>query len=842
MRNHDFDVWLERGYRKTDGAPLDSATRVARASGVQRLERALGDLDEHWARDGGRTVVEKLTFSRADCARGRPLPPGIRIDGDVYTGVATLRRSAVLYFQFCAACPQGTAAPTPQKAPLASPPATAVRSAPPTPTPRERPEPAPRNVLPLEGRRAPWPHSSRQTAAWYSGTREEFLASTQDAIADRLAGRAASESLTIEPAQTTEWKQSVAVLQRNLNENVSILRRALLDPVCEAVHHVILEYSFRRRGLRMDCLLIAEGALFVVEFKRTKLERADHDQVMNYAVNLIEFHRATQDWCAQGNAIVVPVLALTEGQIPARIDWPGFAGHHWTALARKPLPCDQETLRDALALGLEHRRSKARVSGESWLDSTFRPSSSILDATLSLYGNHDVVAIDDHAAPKAAIDAATQEIREHIDSALKANAYHIVFLSGAPGSGKTLVGLDLVMRGSQARGSVFVTGNAPLVDVLNKALSTSYRAQGRASASWAPTGYPRSDAQFVSSAATFKIVKAHDFLGKRGDAHRQEDGRVLVFDEAQRTYEKGRMVMGEKLAEHEADLILDVQRKAFPQGGAVVVALVGHNQAINRGERGIVAWLEAARRLGWSFSISDETLELAEFQQDSGWTGDPRRRRLEHGHLRQSMRYYRNAAVEEWADAVLLGDASKAQALATGIAQHGDTIRLTRSLDAARRWARHRAVGSERAGLIASGQARRLAAEGLFVDYKPDIATWMLAPSSDIRSSNALETVQNQYQVQGLELDHCIVCWDADLRREGSTWAAYKLSGSDWQRDGMLTVAQSGYRVLLTRARKGMLLFVPVGDPTGEDATRDPAFYDGVWEFLLACGALPLDS
>jgi len=172
--------------------------------------------------------------------------------------------------------------------------------------------------------------------------------------------------------------------------------------------------------------------------------------------------------------------------------------------------------------------------------------------------------------------------------------------------------------------------------------------------------------------------------------------------------------------------------------------------------------------------------------------------------------------------------------------QHGNIVWITRNLILARQWAKSRTIGSQRAGLIASGQARRLAAEGLFVDYKPDIATWMLAPSTDVRSSNALETVQNQYQVQGLELDHCIVCWDADLRREAGNWAAYKLSGSDWNRDKLIEVALNSYRVLLTRARKGMVVFVPTGDLTGIDKTRHVDFYDGVWKFLLECGAREL--
>lgn len=354
------------------------------------------------------------------------------------------------------------------------------------------------------------------------------------------------------------------------------------------------------------------------------------------------------------------------------------------------------------------------------------------------------------------------------------------------------------------------------------------------------TGYCRADARLVASAASYKIVKAHNFLGKRSIAHRQEDGRVLVFDEAQRTYEKGRLVLGEKLLDHEADLILAAQQSTYPTGGAVVVALIGHNQAINRGEKGIVAWFEAVERKGWTFSIANETLDLLESHERQKWATHPRRTTLKNGHLHQSMRYYRNSKLEEWAGAVLDGHVPLAQSLAGIMEKHENTVWVTRSLADAKRWARYFTIGSQRSGLIASGQARRLASEGLFVDYKPDIATWMLAPSSDVRASNALETVQNQYQIQGLELDYSIVCWDADLRREMDQWCAYKLSGSDWQKDSLIGIAKNGYRVLLTRARKGMVIFVPMGDVSGEDVTRKVAFYDEVWAFLKTCGAKEL--
>jgi len=677
--------------------------------------------------------------------------------------------------------------------------------------------------------------------AWYFGTREEFLATSKDSIADQLAGRAASESLEIESYQNQEWRTSIDLLQRALDERVPILRAALQSPQGKRIRHVILEFDFRRRGLRMDCLLLADGVLFVVEFKRSKLQASDRDQVMTYAINLVEFHAATQT-LSQGpeGIIVVPVLTLTEGRLKKRPHWTGLGGHSWTAVANRPLESDAHSLVDVFQLAFENRRSDRGIDLAEWLRSPFRPSSSILDATLSLYGNHDVSAIAEHAAPAEEIRSSVAEIRVLIDKVLREKCYHVVFLSGAPGAGKTLVGLELVLRGSHAGESVFVTGNAPLVEVLNKALAQSFRGQSKSSVSWAHTGYKRDDAKFVTSTANYKIVKAHNFLGKRTEVHGQEDGRVMIFDEAQRTYEKGKMVLREKLPDHEADLILETQRNAYPTGGAVVVALIGHNQAINGGEMGIQAWLDAIDRKGWSFSISDNTLDLAEIKDCSRWRNHERRWVLKSGHLNQSMRYYRNAEMEQWAGCVLEGNVSGARLAADELEKRSDCVWITRSLSEARTWARRQTVGTQRCGLIASGQARRLAAEGLFVDLKPSIADWMLAPSSDVRSSNALETVQNQFQVQGLELDFCVVCWDADLRREGEKWAAYKLSGSNWQKDALLEVAKNSYRVLLTRARKGMIIFVPFGDMSGEDKTRLRSLYDGVYQFLIGCGAKEL--
>ena len=253
-----------------------------------------------------------------------------------------------------------------------------------------------------------------------------------------------------------------------------------------------------------------------------------------------------------------------------------------------------------------------------------------------------------------------------------------------------------------------------------------------------------------------------------------------------------------------------------------MIALLGQNQAINSGERGATAWFEAAERHSWTYAISDRTLTLPELAGATRWHDHPLRVPMAHGHLDHSMRFYRNAGLERWVHHLMEEEFTEARRLGQELDAAGDTVWLTRSLADARRWARQMRVGEERAGLVASSQARRLAACGLHVDLKPDIATWMLAPSGDFRSSNMLETVQNQYQIQGLELDWALVCWGADLRREDRRWSAFKLRGGRWVRDRALDVAKNGYRVLSAPRAQGHGGLRAEGRPYGRGLDEGP--------------------
>jgi hypothetical protein len=290
------------------------------------------------------------------------------------------------------------------------------------------------------------------------------------------------------------------------------------------------------------------------------------------------------------------------------------------------------------------------------------------------------------------------------------------------------------------------------------------------------------------------------------------------------------------LERDEAELIIETMEA---MDRPVIVLLLGQNQHINARELGPTTWLRAAAKRGWRYAASDETLALADFRDnETSWTSHPQRSRITGTHLAHSIRDQNtNGDLERWVHQVMTNQPDEAARLARLLPENAQ-VQLTRSLDSARSWARNQRLGDERAGLIASGQGRRLRPHGIFAAEKPDIVDWMLSPSGDLRSSNMLEQTQNQSQIQGLEIDYAIVCWDADLRREGNAWAAYNVSGPSWRAaPSELEARTNSYRVLLTRSRKGSVVFVPHGDFTGIDPTRRPAVYDAIADYLRRCGA-----
>ncbi len=190
------------------------------------------------------------------------------------------------------------------------------------------------------------------------------------------------------------------------------------------------------------------------------------------------------------------------------------------------------------------------------------------------------------------------------------------------------------------------------------------------------------------------------------------------------------------------------------------------------------------------------------------------------------MRRARSARLDRWRPA-----------LAAWSALPRFPIAITRHLDLAKSWLKKQARGSERYGLVVSSQAQRLKPHAIDVRAPVDPVHWFLDAKDDVRSSYYLEDAATEFHVQGLELDWACVVWGADLRAAQSDWDTWEFKGSRWQRirspERKLHL-KNAYRVLLTRARQGMIIVVPESDDL--DPTRDKTFYDATYEYLRSIG------
>lgn len=313
-------------------------------------------------------------------------------------------------------------------------------------------------------------------SAWWYGTRSEFVDITSDEIAEKLNSVATDDGWKVEREQKTEWRESISLLRKQaFEEPIELLRDALRSKDLNRIDGVLLEYDFRRRGLRIDAILLVGVHAIVIEFKRSKLTAGDRDQVVNYCINLCEFHEETQKNILGSSAKVIPVLVSREDSKQKIVETD--LNHNfsdWPSIPKETVRCHGNELRKALIHVTNQLPESKSISLKDWNDSDFSPSSSIIDAALSLYGNHDVSAIKEHENEMKTINSCTDEIISKIKSARKSGGKSIIFMSGSPGAGKTLVGLNITFSQDFRDDAVFMTGNAPLVEVLQGSLKRSY--------------------------------------------------------------------------------------------------------------------------------------------------------------------------------------------------------------------------------------------------------------------------------------------------------------------------------------------------------------------------------
>lgn len=646
--------------------------------------------------------------------------------------------------------------------------------------------------------------------SYYSSPISKFLRTSNDEILGELT-RAHHHAL--EHQQRNAWLAQIDLLKTELSD--------------EPEGHLFFEFSIPRMGKRADIVLLRHGIVFVIEFKVNSVNFDGYaiDQVHDYALDLKNFHLGSHD------LPIIPALCATEApdQLEGAIDWAAD-------LVASPILIGRQGLRAVLDHPAPDQSDAAAIDVGDWRASGYRPTPTIIEAAEALYRNHAVDEISRSDAGAKNLQATSEKIAEIIEQSKQAGLKSICFITGVPGAGKTLAGLNIAAKRAERHEdehAVFLSGNGPLVDVLREALARDQVARD---------GIKKSDA--LRSVRRF-VQNIHHFRDHYLESDEEPFEKVVVFDEAQRAWTKDqaskfmqtkRGHSGFSMSEPEF-LISVMDRHA---DWCTIICLIGGGQEINTGEAGLSEWLTALRDRfrGWDIHASS-LLEDRHYTVDESarqLLADPKIAKHPELHLSVSMRSFRAEQLSAFVGHILNGSADEAHSLLSSLISRYP-IAVTRDVEQARAWLREHARGSERFGLIASSGAYRLRPEGVHVKSKVDPASWFLNDRFDVRSSFYLEEVATQFDVQGLELDWAGVCWDADLRWIDGEWRFHAFKGTKWQNvndDTKRLYLINAYRVLLTRARQGMIIFVPNGDDS--DFTRATAFYDGTFDFLRSCG------
>tara|TARA_R110002049_G_scaffold137350_2_gene297353 strand:+ start:34176 stop:36176 length:2001 start_codon:yes stop_codon:yes gene_type:complete len=652
--------------------------------------------------------------------------------------------------------------------------------------------------------------SSATTKSYYASSVATFLHEPTEAIVGKLAIRVGSEHSGNEAAQIGAWRTQVDLLKSSLSE-FDLNEWGIL-----------LEMPLLRLGRRIDAIILIGDYVACIEFKvgAARFGNSDANQAVDYALCLRDFHGGSR-----GHRII-PILcadqAPAERQVAEISILDGVA---------KCLHVNGSGLAPAL-------RSIAQLSDAgqiAWADydaSSYNPTPDIVTAAKGLYAGHSVREIGRADAPAEALERTANRLRHIIEQARKRGDKVVCFVTGEPGSGKTLLGLDLVLSGSAGRvagePSALLSGNRPLVYVLQAAMAEDARAR---------LGVKASEAKRQAQQALQTLL---GYLRDHLEPDSNPPEHVIVFDEAQRAWnaETGMKLLGR--ASSEPELFLEIMGR-LPW--AALVCLVGPGQEINRGEGGLALWGEAlASNLQWKTYVSSEAMKGHSGM--SGLTdsllGHAIQVEIEPElHLTTNLRAYRNSLHGNWVSALLTSDIEAAAAIASDM-EHPPAL-LTRDLNVMKNWLAARRRGEQRVGLLASSGAVRLIADGIPSSPRSNeldqVVHWFLRPADDFRSSSVLEVPLSEFVCQGLEIDYAGLCWGNDLIWSDGVWTPQKMRAPKWQKLNKTETRQyriNSYRVLLTRARAGTIIFVPRGNEN--DPTRRPADFDDVFDVLQKSG------
>jgi hypothetical protein len=650
------------------------------------------------------------------------------------------------------------------------------------------------------------------TRSYYSNTISDFLQDDETRILGQLS---LHHNHALEDLQKNAWVKQITILKDTLQS---------IDN-----GQIYFEFSIPRMGKRVDNVLIINDLIFVLEFKVGDNQYQKHsiEQVVDYCLDLQNFHEGSH------HEKLIPVLISTKAEPIENV-------FNSEDNLFEPLKANQQNLSDVINKTLLQSNGK-QINATDWENSIYKPTPTIIEAAQALYKGHNVKEISRHDAGAINLSKTTDCINNIIETAKRENKKSICFLTGVPGAGKTLAGLNIAnerMKADEDEHAVFLSGNGPLVDVLREALTRDEVATSK------ENGEPLTKKVAAIKANAF-IQNIHHFRDDNLISKKAPVEKVVVFDEAQRAWAKEQVssFMKRKKGVEDFDMsepefLISVMDRH--EDWCTIICLIGGGQEINTGEAGVSEWLSSLKNnyphwdIHYSNLISTDDNYLSDIELRN-WVQSVATEKHEL-HLSVSVRSFRSEKISELMHEILEAKHERANTI-LGEVKNDFPILITRDLTTAKKWLRTQAKGSERIGLVASSGGRRLRPLGIDVKNEISAPNWFLNNSDDIRSSYFLEEIATEFDIQGLEIDWVCLAWDINYFFKDGKWNCQYFSGTKWQNihnENDKIYLQNAYRVLLTRARQGLIIYIPEGDDL--DHTRPKELYDSTFNYFQSCG------
>ena len=645
--------------------------------------------------------------------------------------------------------------------------------------------------------------------SYYSNTISNFLKDSDSFILGELTKH---HSHALEHLQKNAWIYQIKILKDVFKNDTD--------------GHIFFEFSIPRMGKRVDNIVIIGDLIFVIEFKvgDSNYEKYAIEQVLDYSLDLKNFHQGSH------NEKLIPILVSTnaaekENNITKYQD-----------LLYKPLFANKTNLLEVLSFCFSEKGT-TKINVDDWEKSIYKPTPTIIEAAQALYKGHNVKEISRSDSGAINLSKTASCINQIIDESKKHSRKSICFVTGVPGAGKTLAGLNIAnerMKIAEDENAVFLSGNGPLVAVLREALTRDEVSTSKKNG----VKITKKEAAIKSNAF---IQNIHHFRDEGLISEKAPTEKVVIFDEAQRAWTKKQAssFMTRKKGMPDFDrsephFLIEVMDRH--KDWCSIICLIGGGQEINTGEAGLEEWVNALKDNfpDWKICFSN----LIIFDNNYLDNDEAIKWLLTHGkseselHLAVSVRSFRSEKLSALIHEMLDINTENAKKLYDELKDVYPIV-ITRNIDAAKKWVRKNARGSERFGILASSNAKRLRPNGIDVNNDVSCSNWFLDGKNDIRSSYYMEDVATEFEIQGLELDWAVVCWGADLHITQKNWIFQAFKGTKWQninQDIRRKYLINAYRVLLTRARQGFVIFVPEGNE--EDKTRTKLFYDETYDYL----------